>query len=112
MFSSIMHRVTGFGSIAGLIMIAAWLVSLAMGREAYTVFLSLAASPLGLIVWFLLTLAGFVHLTGGLRHFIWDLGAGFDLKSADLLAFWTMALGVVLTVAFWAALFLCHKVSL
>ena len=33
-------------------------------------------------------------------------------KVADQLAFWTMALGVVLTVAFWAALFLCHKVSL
>jgi len=112
MFSSIMHRVTGFGSIAGLIMIAAWLVSLALGREAYTTFVTVAASPLGLIVWFLLTLAGFVHLTGGIRHFIWDLGASFNLKSADALAFWTMALGVVLTVAFWAALILCHKVSL
>ena len=112
MFSSIMHRVTGFGSIAGLIMIAAWLVSLAMGREAYTAFLSLAASPLGLIVWFLLSLAGFVHLTGGIRHFIWDLGGSFNPKSADTLVVWTMALGVVLTIAFWAALFACHKVSL
>jgi succinate dehydrogenase / fumarate reductase cytochrome b subunit len=112
MFSSIMHRVTGFGSIAGLIMIAAWLVSLALGREAYTTFLTVAASPLGLLVWFLLSLAGFVHLTGGLRHFIWDMGSGFTPKNADQLAFWTMALGVVLTVAFWAALLLCHKVSL
>jgi succinate dehydrogenase / fumarate reductase cytochrome b subunit len=112
MFSSIMHRVTGFGSVAGLIMIAAWLVCLAMGHEAYTQFMLVGKSPLGLVVWFLLTLAGFVHLTGGIRHFVWDLGASFDLKSADLLAFWTMALGVVLTLAFWAALFLCHKVSL
>ena len=112
MFSSIMHRVTGFGSVAGLIMIAAWLVCLALGPQAYTGFVTFGASPLGLIVWFLLTLAGFVHLTGGLRHFIWDLGTGFEPKVADQIAFWTMALGVVLTVVFWAALFLCHKVSL
>ncbi len=112
MFSSIMHRATGVGSIAGLVMVAAWLVSLALGREAYTVFVQYAASPLGLVVWFLLTLAGFVHLTGGIRHFIWDLGGSFNPKSADALVVWTMALGVVLTVAFWAALILCHKVSL
>ena len=112
MFSSIMHRATGIGSVAGLAMVAAWLVCLGLGNEAYTVFLTFAASPLGLIVWFLLSLAGFVHLTGGIRHFIWDLGGGFQPKSADALAFWTMALGVVLTIAFWAVLILSHKVSL
>ena len=112
MFSSIMHRVTGFGSVAGLILIAAWLVSLAMGRETYTVFVQYAASLPGLAVWFLLTLAGFVHLTGGLRHFVWDLGGGFKPKTADALAFWTMALGVVLTLAFWACLIVCKKVAL
>lgn len=112
MFSSIMHRATGVGAVAGLVMVAAWLVCLGLGNEAYTHFLTLAASPLGLAVWFLLSLAGFVHLTGGLRHFIWDLGGGFQPKAADQLAFWTMALGVVLTVAFWAVLIVCHKVSL
>lgn len=112
MFSSIMHRATGVGSIAGLLMVIAWLVSLGLGNEAYTHFLTFAASPLGLAVWFLLSLAGFVHLTGGLRHFIWDLGASFEPKKADALVVWTMALGVVLTIAFWAVLFLSHKVSL
>ena len=112
MFSSIMHRATGVGSIAGLLMVVAWLVCLGLGNEAYTHFLTFAASPLGLIVWFLLSLAGFVHLTGGLRHFIWDLGGSLNPKSADALVVWTMALGVVLTIAFWAALILSHKVSL
>ena len=112
MFSSIMHRATGVGSIAGLLMVIGWLVSLGLGNEGYTHFLTFAASPLGLVVWFLLSLASFVHLTGGLRHFIWDLGGSFQPKSADALVVWTMALGVVLTVAFWAALILCHKVSL
>ncbi len=112
MFSSIMHRITGSAAVAGIILVAIWLVCLALGRETYTVFVQHAASPLGLLVWFGLSLAGFVHLTGGLRHLIWDTGASFDIKKADALAFWTMALGVVLTVAFWAVLFCCGKVHL
>ena len=112
MFSSIMHRVTGSASVAGAILIAAWLVSLALGRDAYTCFLTLASSPLGLVVWFGLSLAGFIHLTGGLRHLIWDAGAGFEPKTADQIALWTMILGVVLTLAFWALLITTGKVTL
>lgn len=112
MFSSIMHRVTGFGSTVGLIMMVAWLVSLALGHDAYTGFLLFAKSPLGLLIWFLLSLGGFVHLTGGVRHWIWDLGAGFAPKSADQLAFWSMTAGLVLTLAFWACLLVSGKVSL
>ncbi|MDV6331570.1 succinate dehydrogenase, cytochrome b556 subunit [Asticcacaulis sp. 201] len=112
MFSSILHRVTGSASVAGAILIAAWLVSLALGREAYTCFLSLASKPLGLLVWFGLSLAGFVHLTGGLRHLIWDTGTGFEPKKADQIALLTMVLGVVLTLAFWALLFASGKVTL
>lgn len=112
MLSSILHRVTGSASVAGIVLIAAWLICLALGRETYTVFLQYAASPLGLLVWFGLSLAGFVHLTGGLRHLIWDLGLSFKPKDADTLATWTMLLGVALTIAFWAVLFASGKVAL
>ncbi|MBP2160101.1 MULTISPECIES: succinate dehydrogenase, cytochrome b556 subunit [Asticcacaulis] len=112
MLSSILHRVTGSASVAGIVLIAAWLICLALGRETYTVFLQYAASPLGLLVWFGLSLAGFVHLTGGLRHLIWDLGLSFKPKDADTLATWTMLLGVALTIAFWAVLFTSGKVAL
>ena len=112
MFSSIMHRVTGSASVAGAILVAIWLVALAMGPEHYDCFLTVAKSPLGLLVWFGLSLAGFVHLTGGLRHLIWDTGTGFEPKIADQIALWTMILGVVLTLAFWAILFSTGKVHL
>ena len=110
MLSSILHRVTGSASVAGIVLIAAWLICLALGRETYTVFVQYAASPFGLLVWFGLSLAGFVHLTGGLRHLIWDLGLSFKPKDADALATWTMLLGVALTIAFWAVLFASGKV--
>lgn len=111
MFSSIMHRVTGSASVAGAILVVIWLVALAMGPEHYNCFLTAARSPIGLLIWFGLSLAGFVHLTGGLRHLIWDTGASFEPKKADQLALWTMILGVVLTLAFWAALIASGKVT-
>ncbi|MBW8880886.1 MAG: succinate dehydrogenase, cytochrome b556 subunit [Asticcacaulis sp.] len=112
MLSSILHRVTGSAAVAGIVLVAAWLVCLGLGRETYTVFVTYAGSPLGLLVWFGLSLAGFVHLTGGIRHLIWDTGAAFEPKTADALATWTLLLGVVLTLAFWGALFATGKVTL
>ena len=112
MLSSILHRVTGSAAVAGIVLIAVWLVCLGLGRDTYTVFVTYARSLLGLLVWFGLSLTGFVHLTGGLRHLIWDTGASFEPKKADALATWTLILGVVLTLAFWGALFATGKVTL
>jgi succinate dehydrogenase / fumarate reductase cytochrome b subunit len=112
MLGSILHRITGSASVAGIVLVAAWLICLALGRETYTVFVQYASSPLGLLVWFGLSLAGFVHLTGGLRHMVWDVGAGLTPKTANALSVWTMVLGVVLTIAFWAVLFTSGKVIL
>jgi succinate dehydrogenase / fumarate reductase, cytochrome b subunit len=112
MLGSILHRITGSASVAGIVLVAAWLICLALGRETYTVFVQYASSPLGLLVWFGLSLAGFVHLTGGLRHMVWDVGAGLTPKTANALSVWTMVLGVVLTIAFWAVLFASGKVIL
>jgi len=112
MFASILNRITGVGTVIGFIAVAAWLVCLALGPEAYTLFMMYGKSPLGLLVWFGLSLSAFVHLMGGVRHLIWDTGAGFTPKAADQLALWTMLIGVALTVAFWAILFATGKVIL
>lgn len=117
MASSILHRVSGSAAVAGVVLLVAWLLSLALTAsgvcvEAYTVFLSLAASPLGLLVWFGLTLAAFVHLAGGVRHLIWDLGIGFTPKTANLLSYLSLIFAVVATIAFWVFLFASGKVTL
>ncbi len=112
MAGSILHRITGVGAVVGLVLVVLWLGSAALGREAYTQFLTLAASPFGLFVWFGLTLVLMVHLTGGLRHLVWDSGAGLEPKTADTLTAASLILSVVLTVLFWAALFATGKVTL
>ncbi len=43
------------------------------------------------------------HMLGGFRHFIWDTGHGFDLKTVDLLS-WGLAGAVAApaTLLIWA----------
>jgi len=40
----------------------------------------------------------------GIRHFVLDTGAGYELKSNRLWAQSTMLVSVVLTIAYWAYL--------
>ena len=35
------------------------------------------------------------HMLGGIRHFIWDTGRGFDLKTIDLLSWGTIIVSVI-----------------
>jgi succinate dehydrogenase / fumarate reductase, cytochrome b subunit len=112
MLVSILHRLSGSALVAGMLLFAAWLVALSLGREVYTLYLSFAASPFGLLVWFGLSFAGFLHFFGGLRHAIWDLGLGLAPKAADALAAASIWLSVLSTAVLWACLFIFAKVSL
>ena len=42
----------------------------------------------------------------GLRHFVMDIGAGYELKSNAVWSVFTPLAGVALTVLFWAAVLL------
>ena len=54
-----------------------------------------------------LVLAGYTwallhHMLGGLRHFLWDLGFGYDLKTIDQLSWGSILLSLVSTAVVWA----------
>ena len=74
--------------------------------------LALDAAALGLFVWFGLTVALCLHLTGGVRHLIWDAGRGLSPKAADALSWASIVGGVLIAVAFWAFLFSAGRVGL
>ena len=112
MLGSILHRVTGSALVGGVILVALWLGTLAFGPEAYATFVTLAGSPLGLLVWFGLSLAAFYHLAAGVRHLIWDTGAGLTPRAANLLSSLSIAFAVVATIALWVGLFVTGKVAL
>ncbi|BDI61318.1 succinate dehydrogenase, cytochrome b556 subunit [Qipengyuania nanhaisediminis] len=106
MLVSILHRATGDGmALVGLGVLVWWLGALASGPEAYDRFLAVMTSPIGWFVLVGLSWAFFTHLMSGLRHFVLDIGAGYEL---DTNRFWSVAcplLGVLFTIGFWAFIF-------
>jgi succinate dehydrogenase / fumarate reductase cytochrome b subunit len=103
MVVSILHRATGAAlSIAGLAILAWWLMALAQGSEAYATFAKAAQSPVGLIVLVGLTWSFFQHLLSGIRHLVTDTGAGFELRVNKTSAILTIVGSIILTALLWA----------
>ncbi len=107
MLVSILHRVTGDGmALVGLGVLVWWLGALASGPEAYADFQYVMGSTLGMVVLVGLSWAFFTHMMSGLRHFVMDIGAGYEL---DINRLWSIAspvIAVILTTGFWALILL------
>ena len=102
MLVSILHRVTGIGlATFGAAAFVWWLVAAASGPEAYATFTGWATSWLGILIAVGLSWAFFQHLLSGLRHFVMDMGAGYELNANKFWATMTLAGSVVLTSFFW-----------
>jgi succinate dehydrogenase / fumarate reductase, cytochrome b subunit len=107
MLVSILHRVTGDGmAFVALPVLLWWLGALAAGPEAYETFTTLATSPVGYVVLVGISWAFFNHLSSGIRHFVLDIGAGYEIDTNKRWSVITTASGLILTAAFWAAIVL------
>ena len=116
MLVSILHRVTGNAlAFAGLGLLLWWVGAVAGGEQSYLTFvtyvwtgtgaaLSFWTAILGKVVLIGLTLAFFQHLATGLRHFVLDLGAGYELQANARWSMLTMVFSVIATALFWAFL--------
>ena len=105
MLTSILHRVSGDGmAIVGLAVFLWWLGSLAFGAEAYETFAMVMGSPIGYVVLVGLSWAFFNHMTSGLRHFVLDIGAGYELDTNKMWSVASPIIGILLTAAFWAVI--------
>ncbi len=109
MLISILHRVTGFGlAVVGGVLFAGWLLAAASGEEAYACFLDLltvesgAINIVGAVLGIGLSWAFFMHLFNGLRHFVLDTGAGYELKTNRIWSILLVAAAPVATIALWA----------
>ena len=102
MLMSIVHRITGAALYFGTILLAAWLVSAAMGERAFAEVNALFGHPLGKLVLFGYTWAVAHHMLGGMRHLLWDTGRAMDPRSADILGWLTILGSLSLTVVLWA----------
>ena len=104
MLVSILHRVTGDGmALVGLPVLLWWLGSIAAGPDAYATFHGHASSWYGMIVLVGISWAFFNHMCSGLRHFVLDMGAGYELDTNKTFSIVAIVAAIVLTAAFWAA---------
>lgn len=103
MLASILHRVTGSAlAIAGLALLAWWLLAIAGGPQSYATFAKAAGHPLGLAVLVGLSWAFFQHLLSGIRHLTMDSGAAFELGANKRFAVLTIVGALVLTALLWS----------
>ena len=100
MTMSIVHRLTGVGLYAGTILLAIWLAAAASGAQAFAPVQQFMASPFGRIILLGYTWAIIHHALGGIRHFIWDTGAGLGPERMWL-ARLTLIGSLVITVGLW-----------
>lgn len=103
MLISILHRATGDGmALVGLFVLVWWLGALASGPAYYAEFSEWMTTPVGYIVLVGLSWAFFTHLMSGLRHFVLDIGAGYELNTNRMWSIAAPIIAILLTVGFWA----------
>jgi succinate dehydrogenase / fumarate reductase, cytochrome b subunit len=101
MVMSILHRITGAALYFGTVLVAFWLIAAASGEAAFDWANWLFGSLIGRLVLFGYTWALMHHMLGGLRHFMWDMGHGYEKHFSTKLAVITPVVSVALTVLIW-----------
>jgi succinate dehydrogenase / fumarate reductase, cytochrome b subunit len=79
MMMSIMHRITGCGLAFGGVLVVWWFLAAARGPEAFAFADGLLTSWIGGLVLLASMAALWYHFFNGIRHLVWDTGAGFAL---------------------------------
>ena len=101
MATSILHRATGVILSLGALLIAAALVALASGPDAWTWISAQASTWYGLVFLFLWTWDFTYHLLNGIRHLAQDGGLGYAV-SAFVRNGWLVSAGsLVLALLVW-----------
>lgn len=98
MVMSILHRVTGAALFFGTLLLVIALVALASGSSAYGTVQAIYGSIIGKLILFGYTWALFHHMCGGIRHFVWDTGAGLERETRMKLAWASLFASLGLTV--------------
>jgi succinate dehydrogenase / fumarate reductase cytochrome b subunit len=99
--TSILHRFTGAGLYAGLLILTGWALALASGTFAYDAYMNLLGSIPGKVVLFGLTVCVFFHMANGVRHLAWDSGKGFQPRVADATSWAALVFGAVGAIVVW-----------
>ena len=98
---SITHRISGVINLLALILIFFWLLFLSLGENNYELFLLTINSFFGKFILIGFTWSMSFHLLSGIRHLAWDLGYGFEIKTANISGAIVIIFSLVMTIIFW-----------
>ena len=98
MILSITHRIIGVVNSVAMILICLWTISLLFGEENYEITTILFQSLFGKLLIISLSWSFSFHILSEIRHLIWDLGYGFDLKISKITGLITIIGSLALTV--------------
>ena len=98
MILSITHRIIGIVNSVAVILICLWTISLLFGEENYEIIKILFQSFFGKLLIISLSWSFSFHILSEIRHLIWDLGYGFDLKITKITGVITIIGSLALTV--------------
>jgi succinate dehydrogenase / fumarate reductase cytochrome b subunit len=98
MILSIAHRIIGVVNSIAIILICLWTISLLFGEENYEIIKILFQSLFGKFLITSLSWSFSFHILSEIRHLIWDLGYGFDLKISKITGIITIIGSLALTI--------------
>lgn len=98
MATSITHRITGCALAASGVLVVWWFLAAARGPEHFAFVDWLLTSWIGGLVLLLSVAALWFHFCNGIRHLIWDTGAGFDIDGLQRAGVIVLAGTAVMTV--------------
>ena len=98
---SITHRIVGVINILAITIICFLSLSLLLGAESYEIIHNFFKSFFGKFIVVSICWTFSFHILNELRHLLWDLGYGFDLKVARITGVIAFIGSFILTILFY-----------
>ena len=98
---SIIHRIVGVINLLALILMFFWLLAFSLGESKYELFLLATNNFFGKFILIGFSWSMFFHIFSGIRHLIWDMGYGFEIKTANISGIIVIIFSLLATIIFW-----------
>ena len=98
---SITHRIVGVINILAITLICIWVLSLLLGESNYEITQVFLKSFFGKFIIVFLCWTFSFHILNEIRHLVWDMGYGFDLKVTKITGVLALVGSFVFTILFY-----------
>tara|TARA_B000000532_G_C18553400_1_gene270951 strand:- start:68 stop:454 length:387 start_codon:yes stop_codon:yes gene_type:complete len=98
---SITHRIVGVINILAITLICIWVLSLLLGESNYEITQVFLKSFFGKFIIVFLCWTFSFHILNEIRHLVWDMGYGFDLKITKITGVLAFVGSFVFTILFY-----------